>query len=343
MSIPFDVPARFLLGFHTGQLERYGAILKDVDTGRIVGHLQETNVFQKALGTSLSFDPTGATSLIGVAQNAAISHKLDAMQAIMGTLQTLQIATLASSVVGIGVTAATAAMILGRLNEIDGTLARIEGSITALPSKWREMDLRRKPVTVGTAAERLQEAEVRRDAEGIVREVEERLSYVFDELHDGVCNVVVEGRVDAGLLRSLLAGLALCGSAQIKSLIWLDMKEAAELRARQQFAKLQELAFRMPRDVMAERMEGGTEQALGISRDCSEIRLRVASQPDLARVLISRGIHGREFIERIQAEDSEPLLLLPTSCCSRPPDAQPASGLCVWRPFLSGVPGPNGG
>lgn len=311
MSILFDIPASLLSGIQSGELVRYGALLKDVSTGQIVGHLQETGALQKAFQTGLSFNPAGATGLIGIAQNAAISSKLNAMQAMMGTLQTMQIANLASSVVGIGVTAATAAMILNRLNEIDNTLAGIEGAITILPSKWREMDLRKILVGVKTATERLQEAEVRPDATIVVKEVEESLNYAFDELHDGICNVVIEAKIDADLLRSLLAGLALCGGAQIKSLIWLDMKEAAEHRSRQQCAKLQDLAFRMPRDVMAERMAGEAKQASSISRDCSEIRLRIASQPDLARILISQGIHGREYIERIQEEESEPLLFLP--------------------------------
>ncbi|WP_422001191.1 hypothetical protein [Roseovarius mucosus] len=311
MSIPFEIPSQFLASFHSGELVRYGTILKDLGTGQIVGHVQETAVLQKALQTGLSLGPTGATSLIGVAQNAAMMSKLNALQAMIGTIQTLQIASLASSVIGIGVTAATAAMILNRLSVIDKTLSSVESSIATLPSKWREMDLRNKLVNVRTAVDRLQEAEVRSDSEDVVRRVEEKLSYAFDELHDGICEVAGEAQVDAGLLRSLLAGLALCGSAQIKSLVWLDLKEAAELRARQQFTKLRELAFRMPRDVMAERLPGGAETALGISRDCSEIRLRVASQPDLARTLIARGIHGREYIERIQNEDSQPLFILP--------------------------------
>lgn len=310
MSIPFEIPSQFLPSFYAGELARYGTILKDVGTGQIVGHLQETGVLQKALQTGLSLDPTGVTSLIGVAQNTAMMSKLNAMQAMMGTVQTLQIASLASSVIGIGITAATAAMILNRLGAIDNTLSSIENSTAALPSKWREMDLRKKLVNVRTAVERLQEAEVRSDSEDVVRRVEEKLSYAFDELHDGICNVVIEVRVDAGLLRSLFAGLALCGSAQIKSLVWLDLKEAAEHRARQQFTKLQELAFRMPRDVMADRITGGADAALGMSRNCSEIRLRVASQPDLARALIVRGIHGREYVERLQNEDSEPLFIL---------------------------------
>lgn len=311
MSIPFEIPSQFLSGLHTGDLVRYGTILKDAGTGQIVGHVQETGVLQKALQTGLSFDPTGATSLIGVAQNAAMMSKLNAMQAMMGTIQTLQIASLASSVVGIGVTAATAAIILKRLNEIDKSLESIEGSIAALPTKWREMDLRKKLVNVRTAADRLQEAEIRSDAEHVVRPVEEKLNYAFDELHNGICKVVVEAQVDASLLRSLLAGLALCGSAQIKALIWLDEKRAAESRARQQCALLQQLAFLMPRDVMSERVQGGAETALGISRDCSEIRLRIASQPDLLRTLTLHNIHGREFVERIHNEETQPLLILP--------------------------------
>lgn len=313
MSIPFEIPSQFLPGFHAGELVRYGTILKEVGTGKIVGHVQETGLLQKALQTGFSIDPTGATSLIGVAQNAAMMSKLNAMQAMMGTIQTLQIASLASSVVGIGVTAASAAIILNRLNEIDKTLGNIESSILTLPSKWRELDLRKKLVNVKTAVDRLHEAELRPDRDDVVRRVEEKLNYAFDELHDGLCSVVVEAQVDAGLLRGLLAGLALCGSAQIKSLIWLDQKEAAEHRARGQCAKLQELAFRMPRSVMAERMAGGAETALGISKDCAEIRVRIASQPDLSRILISRGIHGREFIERIHNEESEPLLILPSA------------------------------
>ena len=313
MSIPFQVPAQFLAGLSSGDLVRYGTILKDVGTGRIVGHVQETGILQQVIQTGLSIDPTGATGLIGVAHNAAISSKLNAMQAMMGTLQTLQLATLASGVVGIGVTAATAAMIMSRLQAIDKTLVGVAENVEALPSKWRELELQKKLSNVATAVDRMQEAEVRPDSEIVLKSVDEKLNYTFDELHNGICNIVVEAKVDADLLRSLLAGLALCGGAQIKSLIWLDMKEAAERRAQNQVEKLQQLALLMPRDVMHARLIQGEDEALRLSHECSEMRLRVASQPDLARALVAQNIHGREFIERIQEEEKAPLLLLPSS------------------------------
>ena len=310
MSIPFDVPAQLLASEVSGAVRRYGAILKDEATGRIVGHVQETGALQKVVQSGLSFDPTGATGLIGIAQNAAITGKLNAMQAMMGTMQVLQVATLASSVIGIGVTAASTAMILNRLNQVEKAIVGLEASVADLPSKWREMDLRAKIVTVRTSLERLEEAEVRPDAENVVKSVEERLSYVFDEIHSGLVEVVIQARVDAGLVRSLLASLALCGSAQIKSLLWLDMKEAAEIRSRHQVAKLEGLAFLMPRDLMRDRLGNDQLTALGISQSFSEIRMRIASQPSLARTLIAREINGREYVERIEQEESEPYLLL---------------------------------
>jgi len=310
VSIPFEIPTQFRAAVAAGDLITNGALLKDAVTGRIVAHLQETGALQKALHSGLSFDPTGATGLIGIAQNAAITSKLNAMQSMLGTMQMLQVATLASSVIGIGVTAASTAMILNRLNQVDKAIVGLEASVADLPSKWREMDLRAKIVTVRTSLERLQEAEVRPDAENVVKSVEERLSYVFDEIHSGLIEVVIQARVDAGLVRSLLASLVLCGSAQIKSLLWLDMKEAAEIRSRHQVAKLEDLAFLMPRDLMRDRLGHGQTTALGISQDFSEIRMRIATQPSLARTLIAREINGREYVERIEQEETEPYLLL---------------------------------
>lgn len=313
MSIPFDIPSQFQAAQVAGDIIRSGALLRDASTGRIVAHLQETGALQKAVQAVSLFDPTGATGLIGVAQNAAISHKLNAMQAMMGTMQALQVAALASSVIGIGVTAASTAMILSRLDQVDKSLGGIEASVALLPSRWREMDLRAKITTVRTALERLQEAEVRPDVESVVRAVEERLNYVFDELHNGLAEIVIQARVDAGLVRAVLGSVALCGGAQIRSLLWLDMKEAAESRARHQCVKLRNLAFLMPRDLMLGRLMHDQAKSLEISQEFSEIRLRLASQPSLARTLIARGINGREYLERVDQEDSEPYLLLAPS------------------------------
>ena len=247
-AIPFSIAAEHMPGVLSGQIVRYGAILKDASTGRILGHVQETGVAQKILQTGLSFDPTGATGLIGVAQNAAIVSKLNVMQQALGTLQVLQYVSLFSSVVGVGVTAASTAMILKRLNSVDDALGRIESTIDHLPAKWRELSLRSRLVDVSTSIERLQESEFRSDASKVVAQVEKDLQEGFNHIHDGLCSVVIEAKVNPDLLKTLLAGLALCGASEFKALVWLNEKDAAKHRARLQFKKLQQLAFLMPRD-----------------------------------------------------------------------------------------------
>lgn len=312
-AIPFSVAAEHIPGLLSGDVVRYGAILKDASSGKILGHVQETGIAQNLLQAGMSFDPTGATGLIGMAQNVAISSKLNAMQEMLGHLQVLQYASLFSSVVGVGVTAASTAMILKRLNAIDDTLSSIEVSVDALPAKWREMSLRSKLIDVSTSIERLQEANLRSDASKVVLQVEKDLQKGFNHIHDGLCSVVIEAKVDPGLLRALLAGLSLCGASEFKALVWLDEKEAAQQRSRVQFEKLQQLAFLMPRDQLAQRLVGNEKLSLDISKECSEIRYRVASQPALIQTLIDNDFNGRTYIEEIQQEEKEPLLLLPAT------------------------------
>lgn len=314
--IPFVAPAASKFKV-VGELVRYGAVLKDSATGRIVAHVQETGLLQKALHTGLSFnplDPIGAvTGVIGVMQNEQIKKRLDVMQSMLGGMQVLQIASLASSVAGIGVTAAGTAIILQRLKAVDAGLRDIVGRIDALPAKWRDLQLTSSLTTIETQLERLQEVSGRQDPRPVVQKAEETLHDGFNILHDGIKQVIAEASVDERLVQSLLAGLALCGGAQIRALYWLDEKETAGKRGRRQVDKLEELAFLMPRDTMATKLKGGAASAETIARDASEIRRRAAAQPMLSDLLTEMNVDGRAYLERAEEEDEQPLLLLPAS------------------------------
>ena len=127
-----------------------------------------------------------------------------------------------------------------------------------------------------------------------------------------MCSIVVEAKVDAGLLRALLAALSLCGASEFKALLWLNEREAAQRRSQIRFDKLQELALLMPRDQLALRLQAGKEIAVDISKECSEIRYRTASLTHIAQHLIHHDIEGRSYIETINQEQDEPLLFFPS-------------------------------
>ncbi|KAA0920626.1 hypothetical protein FLO80_00105 [Aquicoccus porphyridii] len=310
-SIPFEIPAKFLLDHALGNVERYGAILKHVDTGRIVGHVQETGMLSHVLNVAQIVEPTGVASLIGVAQNAQVSRKLTALQSAVGTLQSLQMVNLASSVAGIGVTAASTAIIMKRLGVVNESLDRVEDMIGGLPVKLREMDLRKTLVNIQTSLDRLDGAGLRRDGDSVVKSAEEKLHYGFNSMLDGLSIVVIEKNADPALVNSLLAGLSLCGSAQIKALYWLNELEEAERQSRSQFEKLEKLSLMVPQDILETRISGGAEPAARIASDLSEVRARVASMPGLTKKIRSLDIHGRAYLERLEDEQESPLLLLP--------------------------------
>ena len=64
------------------------------------------------------------------------------MRQALGTVQALQYVTLFSSVAGFGVTEATSVMIMGRLNDLGESIAKIESRISGHPTKRREQGLR---------------------------------------------------------------------------------------------------------------------------------------------------------------------------------------------------------
>jgi hypothetical protein len=314
LLIPFRVAMQHLQGVQTGDLVRYGAILKDSSTGRIVGHVQETRLLQNLAENIPSFGPiAGPASIVGIVQNAQIQSTLEAMQATLGFIQGLQIATIASSVAGLGVSAASMHQVLRRLKSMDSRLQDVAAEVRHLPSKWRELDLSTKMTRVETQVERLEEVPSRKDPTPVVRDCEAALDQGFNDVYVGVLQVVAEIRISPELLRTLLGTLALCSSAQIKALLWLDEKEVAASRARKQVRKMEELAFHMPTDVLQLRTGLTADEARGFSAEASEIRLRIASMPSLVDQLVAMNVDGRRYVEQIDADEQSPILFLPAN------------------------------
>lgn len=316
--IPFVVPSEFEALRAVGEVQRYGALLKNVSTGQIVGHVQETGAFQSLLSSAVGSGPVGSVvnAAVGgatIVQNEQIKGKIDAMQSMIGNMQSLQVGTLLTSVAGLGVTVASTMVILNRMKKLEDMLGRMEDKLDAFQNLSRDLQLKTTLQKIETQLERLSEVPARKDAEPIVKDAEAALHEGFNALHAGTLSVVAQVKIDDDLLRSLLEGLAVSGGAQVQSLLWLDEKEAARARAARQAEKLQELAFRMPQDVLGKRLAGGSESAQQLSNAASELRLRTASMPSLAQRLNDTEVHGRAYLDTAQQEGRQPLLILPAA------------------------------
>ena len=316
ISIPFEIPTQFRTAVAAGDVIRRGALLQDAASGRILAHVQETGGLQRLivdLATSTSpFNPVDtAFGIFDVVQNEQIKKRLNVMQGMMGSLQTIQLATLISSFVGIGVTVASTAIILSRLKAISNGLGAILEKIDQLPTELNINRLRSVLTGIETQLERLDEISDRQNPRPVVESVEEKLHEGFNELNAGMTILLRSETINVALIKALLTGLALCGSAQCKALLWLDDKKTLCTRTRNQIQKLEELAILMPRDFLERRLQIEADAAKQLSSDASETRMRFTSVLSLGEQLIRMDINGREYLEFAERENENPVLLLP--------------------------------
>lgn len=307
----FTVGAAELADFHRGKLIRYGSILKNVDTGQIAAHLQQTGLTDAASFGANFFNPVAAVSgVTSIYQNEQIKSKLAAIEASLGQMQGLQIAGLATGVMGIGITVASTVIILNRLKNIDSALEQITARLDALPRYWAELRLRDMLADLQTALERLAERAHWKDASPVLRTIEDRLDHGFNRFTEAVRRTFAQPKIDPALLTQLLLGLSLCAGAQIKTLLWLDEKDTAKLRAQKHYLKVEELTWGMPPDLLQRHLQP-PDASRTVTRTASALRLSLATQPVLISALIAQDIHGQAYLEQAEAELDEPLLFLP--------------------------------
>lgn len=315
-----EVPEQLLARVADGSAERVGMIVRDTATKKIIGHLQETEATQELVGSALkhfggaagyyaSGPVSGITGIGTLIQNEQIKGRLRVLETMMGGMQAFQIATLLTSVAGIGVTAASTAMILSRLHRIDTSLARLGDKIDVSNAKSQDWDIHRILKSVEVHLQRLDEAGMSKNPEPEMRRSEAALRDSFGDLEVATGNVLRRESVDPDYLSELLTAMSLCGTTQIKVLIWLDEKERAAQRAQSLFRGLRTITLQTPGDHLAAKL-GNAEAAGRIGLLNSDIRLRFAAIPDMASILLEREVHGRDHLDMVEAERQEPLLLL---------------------------------
>lgn len=302
--------------------ERVGMIVRDSATKKIIAHLQETSATQDlvrrvvahggGLVKSISPDPVGfATGMATIVQNEQIKRRLDVLQNMMGGLQALQIATLVTSVAGMGVTVASTALILSRMKELSTGLEDLRDQIERTRKKAEDWDLGQTLRAAETQLQRMSEAELSRNPQSVIESSEHELHKCFAELQRGTRTVLARAEVSPEFLTMLLSAISISGSAQIRALIWLEEPKRAKARAESLFSDMQVVALDMPQDRLAEKIGGTFDAARQIDHLWTESRLRMASVPSLIASMRAQELSGRDYLEIAEAETEETLLILP--------------------------------
>lgn len=323
----FEIPARFVLPHDFGQVQRYGALLKDVNTGRIVAHLQETGLGQslvsRALQTSGAIlkSPLQPLGLVGnvaqIVQNEQIKHAL-------AVLQQFQIANLVLSGVGIGVSAAGFAVTNMKIERLRAGLDKIGSAVDRLANdmnRHREDSLDRDLSRLDTACRQMDEAWLLGDPERQWQDAAMALHERQGDFHVMAMRVRERQGVQDELFGLLVEAWLLATSARITARMAAGEMEAAVAAAREATRAARALtggiddtdlmspeALRLPEAAYRLRVAEARQLTQGF-REREDL---IESKVLLIRHLVERGIPGRSYLEAARNEPEEPILLLPT-------------------------------
>ena len=326
MSIPFDVPTQFLAGISDGSLVRFGAILKDSSSGQIVAHLQETGVVPK-LVSGFSYLPLSPAQVVNSAVSIDNSLQLRQLTALVQTLQSLQYATMAIALVGIGVSVAGFALMNKRLKGIEGEVATLR---TVMERRFKELhwrDLRARFALASTCLERAENAHRFRQPAPELRGAAERLAESSGFFKAEAQFALRQERVNLELVQSFTYAMLLCDTTRVDCLVEANEMEAAMSVAERSGSDWLGLFDELDAVTLVHRVSDG--RSSGAHKGHSQMRelrlmqidpfLRLMNEATEAGItrsaiiqsLLDRGIEGAEYLHRVRSEQKEPILCLP--------------------------------
>lgn len=309
-TVPFEYPANLLAEVLAGNVQRFGSILKDANTGLIVGHMQESGVAQSLLSVVSSGIPTPlslVSEAINVGSSVYTAVQVGQLKEMMVTLQALQVATLGVSLVSVGVSVAGFLYMHKRFNALDGKIDQLIGAVNAGFESQQKANLRMHMSRTKSLMQRARQAHALYDPRPEYVEVAagltEQAAYFEGE---AAFLISAKGRINLQLFWQLAQMLMLCNNVRIDCRIRtnemrhaLEVSETIASEYRNLFDPLTPVSF----DTSA----SDGLAAIKVLRDATDA---AASKPYLLDYLRTRRIDGGEYIASLEREKEHPLLIL---------------------------------
>jgi len=322
-NILFHVPDMYKSALISGEVIRIGTLLKDSSTGKIVAHIQESGLVSQALNnlSGISpFEPLGTLSSISA------NIQLGQLKTMVEGLQVLQFATLGASIVGIGINAIGFVLINKRLRGIEHQIEQFEEHVDKRFRELAERDLRKQISRIQGLIERAGQAHSLRNPDGEWMIVAGELTNESAILRGEIKHLLGEEIFDTELFTSLVSAMALCDSGRIECLMLSNELQAAHHYATDIAGNYSLLFDSMsPVNLAAKatnpevhlnpdsydelkKIQSNMKMLLTGIRDATDAAY---TKPHLIETMVHRKIDGREYIQLLQAEKEQPLVLLP--------------------------------
>ena len=333
-TLLYKIPENLLLAIRSGEANLVGTLIKDATSGKILAHVQPTRAFDAILHTSLNgvastfsqgFNPLGLVTAI---QNEQIKSRLTGIQSTLGLMQNLQIANLAVSGLGLGVSVVGFAVMMRRLKGIESHISALGEQLQQVTADRRGdelatifADIQADLEAVDTLASRKDPTRVAEAAQISLDRSAARISIHFQRHAERGRTMTAD---DLDLLWTLGSAMRLCSDASVKALLYSDEVATARDVARGHARRFRKISEPLSPDALArscaasaatiDEMTRQRAAALGPARTLvSGLRASAAGLADqaaLAATLLEHAASGRTLLEEAQNEQTEPLLAL---------------------------------
>lgn len=319
MTIPFETPAHLAAWVASGKAVRHGAIFKDMATGRILGHVQETGMLRHALSSINlnSFSPLGVLDLgVSVQNYRQIAHLTQLVQAA-------GMATIGIGLLGVGISAAGFVAVGRRLGQIRTQISQLAQGV-AHSRQEAKLDKYDDIFSGVLAAE--QAGHLLADASDATSQEWRSLCHEFDKLaHQTWLTIQRElgttKNLDFELLEKFTLTHLMCRSAAIEGLVRTNAIDAAQVMLERSNQSHRELFDRFsPIDLThkqltdrpsRQQISEASDRARRFIGDLQGRMLHAEQQQILLDTIAARQINGAEYMAQVDQEKNEPFLLLP--------------------------------
>ncbi len=309
-NIPFEVPANLMAEYLAGNVVRFGTILKNANTGAIVGHMQESGIGQALLSTLTSGIPSPlslATNAINVGSGLYTAVQVGQLKAMMATLQSLQVATMGISLVGVGVSVAGFLYMKKRFNLLDGRINQLMDAVNIGFENQEKAVLRNHMSRTKSLVQRAQQAHALSDPRpeyaDVAAMLTEQAAYFEGEI---AFMITAKGKINPDMFWQLAQMLMLCNNIRIDCRMRTN-----ELRHAQDVAETIASEYQSLFDpVTPVSFDTATNDGLAMVRLLRDATDAASSKPYLIDYLRTRRIDGGEYISSLEREKESPLLIL---------------------------------
>ena len=324
--LTFVEPTKYAAGLADGSVVRYGAILKNASSGRIVAHIQETGLARQILQSvgPGSFTPWGAVSTLAGGYANVQLHQL---QNMMQSLQLLQFANIGLAAAGLGVSVVGFAVLSRRVKAIEGKLDELSAQVKKGFQTLVDLEWRKRLSQVHVYLERAERAHALSDPASEWLRIEGKLDEESGFLQASLRNQLDKDRLHLAGFQKITHALLICDSVRIRCLVQADELESAQLTAQAIAGNYGSLFDKLSSMGLTERMialrpQRGraktadfnfcrvqAEKTIGSLR---EIGQTADSRPFLIDHLREHGISGSQYLEQLAGQAQRPLTLLET-------------------------------